>query len=67
MSWVTCPACGEGEFDMSLVAGPDYECNAGPEYEIEGQHGCNCTLTAEQEEALFRKAAENYGDDFYDD
>lgn len=67
MTWITCPACGQGEFDMRCIGGPEPDVNAGPEYEVDGQYGCECKLTAEQEEALHCKAAESHGEDFPDE
>lgn len=57
--WVECPNCHEGEFFMACIGGPDYEVNAGAEFEVREQT-CSCELNAEQEESLFQYAALNY-------
>ena len=43
---------------MACIGGPDYEVNAGAEFEVREQT-CSCELNAEQEESLFQYAALN--------
>ena len=59
MSYHECPICGE-EIEFVCVAGPDYDVNVGPEFDLTEFHPCQPKWTDEQDQALYDAACKAY-------